>query len=342
MTIAVKNPGQLPGDFGQPIDDNGDTASRANAAVSGSGLDASASQQFANDGDIVGSVWDQLDRDSVKSASESTGALLARPSDDPLLGTSGVGSAFTGIGNSDAVGASDIAAAIRIVAVSLAGPTSGPFAMMSQGQFLIPTSLSAADGNLQFLPVHDIFMQGGVRDAGSAGLASMLTDINPGAPVQFTGNQNVDAVLFGSKWNITNLTFSFPTSGTNYTGTSNKNHEADAGNFVAFTAIQQAGVRYALGLISQFTGLTFTEVAETNSSHANLRFSNTHASSVPSAYGNFPGVTDFAGDIWFGLTGQPFYNAPGIGNWGMATIMHEIGHTMGRGCVETPRCGMLP
>ena len=33
-----------------------------------------------------------------------------------------------------------------------------------------------------------------------------------------TGNRNVDATLIGSKWTSLNLTYSFPTSGSNYSG----------------------------------------------------------------------------------------------------------------------------
>ena len=41
---------------------------------------------------------------------------------------------------------------------------------------------------------------------------------NPDGSHFFTGNRNVDATLIGSKWGTTDLTFSFPTSGSNYNG----------------------------------------------------------------------------------------------------------------------------
>jgi hypothetical protein len=51
---------------------------------------------------------------------------------------------------------------------------------------------------------------------------------------------------------------------------------------------------------------------------------------VPSAYGNFASDTKaVAGDIWFGRNNQPYYDLTGKGTWGYATMMHEIGHTMG-------------
>ena len=51
---------------------------------------------------------------------------------------------------------------------------------------------------------------------------------------------------------------------------------------------------------------------------------------MPSAYGGFPSDTrGVAGDIWFGRNNQPYYDLAVKGTWGFATMMHEIGHTMG-------------
>ena len=51
------------------------------------------------------------------------------------------------------------------------------------------------------------------------GPGTLLTlGTNPDGSHFFTGNRNVDAVLIGSKWGTTNLTYSFPTSGSNYNG----------------------------------------------------------------------------------------------------------------------------
>jgi len=164
---------------------------------------------------------------------------------------------------------------------------------------------------------------------GGPGQAALLTDIDPGGLVQFTGDRNVDAALFGSRWTSATLTFSFPTDGLFYGGAAYVDGEASAANFLAFNAAQQAAARYALNLVSQYTGLTFIEVTESASTHATLRFAQTHLSSVGSAYANFPGTTNYAGDVWFGTSGQPFYDTPDVGNWGLATIMHELGHALG-------------
>ena len=152
---------------------------------------------------------------------------------------------------------------------------------------------------------------------------------NPDGSHFFTGIRNVDAVLIGSKWGTTNLTYSFPTSGSNYNGSVSitngvSNYHIDLGTQ------QQAAARAAFAQLSAVSGLTFTEITETDTVHANIRISQTADQDVPSAYGNFPSDTrGIAGDIWFGRTNQPYYDMAFKGTWGFATMMHEIGHTMG-------------
>ncbi|URW75324.1 M10 family metallopeptidase C-terminal domain-containing protein [Sphingomonas donggukensis] len=152
---------------------------------------------------------------------------------------------------------------------------------------------------------------------------------NPDGSHFFTGIRNVDAILIGSKWGTTNLTYSFPTSGSNYNGSTPltngvSNYHIDLGTQ------QQAAARAAFAQLSAATGLTFTEITETDTVHANIRISQTADSEVGSAYGGFPSdKQSAAGDIWFGRTNQPYYDLAVKGTWGYATMMHEIGHTMG-------------
>lgn len=146
---------------------------------------------------------------------------------------------------------------------------------------------------------------------------------------EFTGNQDIDAALIGSRYTITELTFSFPDSGKFYKGQGYPvNSEPDS--LIVFNDMQQDAARYAFDLVARYVNLTFTEIEETKSDHGNFRLaqsSNTRL--VPSAYANFPSASEQAGDIWFGRTNQPFYLTPEVGNWGQATMMHEIGHALG-------------
>lgn len=165
-------------------------------------------------------------------------------------------------------------------------------------------------------------------DTGNVGqLLTMGT--NPDGSRFFSGNRNVDATLIGVKWGITNLTYSFPTAGSNYNGPtfdSNgvSNYHIDLG------PQQQAAARAGFAQIMAATGLTFTEITDTDTVHANLRISQTADQDAPSAYGNFPSETRaVAGDIWFGRTSQPYYDLAFKGTWGYSTMLHEIGHAMG-------------
>ncbi len=153
--------------------------------------------------------------------------------------------------------------------------------------------------------------------------------VNPDGTKSFTGIRNVDAVLIGSKWGSLNLTYSFPTSGTNYNGYALDQY-GDRGYHIDLGTQQQAAARAAFAQLSAYTNLKFTEITETDTVHANIRISQTADQQVASAYGNFASDTSpLAGDIWFGRTNQPYYDMAFKGSWGFATMMHEIGHTMG-------------
>jgi len=161
-------------------------------------------------------------------------------------------------------------------------------------------------------------------------IGSLLTlGTNPDGSHFFTGNRNVDATLIGSQWGTTNLTYSFPTSGSNYADYTFDTNGVNAYHIDLGTQQQQAALA-AFAQLSALTGLTFTQITDTDTVHANIRISQTADNDAPSAYGNFPSDTRAqAGDIWFGRTNQPYYDMAYKGTWGFSTMMHEIGHTMG-------------
>ncbi|ESQ88929.1 hypothetical protein ABAC460_14200 [Asticcacaulis sp. AC460] len=170
----------------------------------------------------------------------------------------------------------------------------------------------------------------GVNLSSGPGLTTLITQVFDAGDnrYEFSGVQDIDAVLIGSKWTGTSLTFSFPTSGSVY-----QTPYYDSGyltQHIAFNAAQQSAARYALGLVDGYTLLSFTEITETADTHANLRLSQTASATLATAEGNFPGSDSWDGDIWLGTSGsQPFYTTPQAGNWGMATLLHEIGHALG-------------
>jgi serralysin len=155
--------------------------------------------------------------------------------------------------------------------------------------------------------------------------STVRTNVPNTTSVGTTGNftnQDINGLLSGFAWGTTSLTYSFPTSPSNY-GTGYGDGEPYSG-FHSFSAAQQSVVRYALGLVSQYTLLTFTQITETNTIHATLRFAD---SSVPdTSQGSYPSSDAEGGDVWLGNVA---FVAPTKGSYAFFSILHEIGHTLG-------------
>ncbi len=135
-------------------------------------------------------------------------------------------------------------------------------------------------------------------------------------------NQDINGLIAGSGWNTTSLTYSFPTSATDY-GAGYSDQSAVSG-FQPLIATQQAVVRYAFDLISQYTLLNFTEITETPDTHATLRYAG--SSAPPTSYAYYPGTSDTAGDAFYGNIRD---TDPMKAGYEFDTILHEIGHNMG-------------
>jgi VCBS repeat-containing protein len=139
-----------------------------------------------------------------------------------------------------------------------------------------------------------------------------------------TGNVYVDGVLSGVKWAVSSLTFSFPTDpsyyGSNY-GSGEPNN-----NFKAFTAVQQSAVRLVLQNYASVANVTFTEVTETSTQHADLRLAESNSPGTAWAY--YPSTSAAGGDAWFNNSSHSYDN-PTKGGYAWLTIIHELGHAMG-------------
>ena len=155
--------------------------------------------------------------------------------------------------------------------------------------------------------------------------SSVRTNVPNTTSVGTTGNftnQDINGLLSGYAWGTTSLTFSFPTAASNY-GSGYGNGEPYS-RFHSFSSAQQNVVRYALSLVSQYTLLTFTQITETNTTHATLRFAD---SSVPAtSQGSYPSSDPEGGDVWLGNVA---FVAPTKGSYAFYSILHEIGHTLG-------------
>jgi len=136
------------------------------------------------------------------------------------------------------------------------------------------------------------------------------------ASVGLTGNLDIDGITSGVKWASPALTFSFPTLLSQY-------GYSETG-FEAMNATQQAAVRAILQSYASVSGLTFTEVTESSSTHGTLRFA--EENNAGTAYGYYPSAAEQGGDVWLNHND---YNNPIKGTYAYATFVHEIGHTLG-------------
>ncbi len=139
-----------------------------------------------------------------------------------------------------------------------------------------------------------------------------------------TGNQNIDGILGDLKWAVGSLTYSFPREGTVY-GTSYGVGE-NVTKFGALNGAQQAAVRSALQMYASVANLRFTEVLETATQHADLRFALTDK--VGTAWAYTPSSAPEGGDVWFGGS-SGYYGSPARGNYASMAFLHEIGHALG-------------
>ena len=147
------------------------------------------------------------------------------------------------------------------------------------------------------------------------------------ATVSPTGDAYVDGILSGTKWGVTSLTYSFPTSPSYYTGLFGSYGSGEPSNgFQAFNAVQQAATTAILGMYSSVSNLTFTQISETSTQSATLRYA--ESNSPTTAWTYYPSTSPEGGDAWFNAS-SGWYNNPVMGNYAWLTIMHETGHALG-------------
>jgi hypothetical protein len=139
-----------------------------------------------------------------------------------------------------------------------------------------------------------------------------------------TGNILIDGILMGTKWAITSLTYSFPTSASYYG--SNYGDAEPSHGFKALNAAQQLWMKSVFANYSAIANVTFTQVTETSTVHGDLRYAE---SNVPgTAWGYYPATSALGGDVWLNNS-TGWYNSPLKGNYAGLTMLHETGHALG-------------
>ncbi|MBA3677766.1 MAG: M10 family metallopeptidase C-terminal domain-containing protein [Sphingosinicella sp.] len=155
----------------------------------------------------------------------------------------------------------------------------------------------------------------------SSGSYTINVSIGPVATRAQIDEENIQALMSGSTWSTTNLTYGFTTSADQYGSGEATDERA---TFQALNSTQQNAVRVILPQISNFTNLAFTELTS-NPGSAQMRYARSNDPKTAHAY--YPGSGD-GGDSWYNIDGGRFDN-PTVGNYAWLTFVHETGHALG-------------
>ena len=137
-----------------------------------------------------------------------------------------------------------------------------------------------------------------------------------------SGDRDVDGLLETYRWSTSALTFSFPTSASQYSD-GYRFGEEPYDNFQALSARQQAAVVDILGDISSVATLAFSQ---RSGGAGDLRFGMSDLPETAHAY--TPTSYSWGGDSWYNNSGGD-YDDPVRGNYAYTTFIHEIGHALG-------------
>jgi serralysin len=107
-----------------------------------------------------------------------------------------------------------------------------------------------------------------------------------------TGINQIDSLLYGTKWGSNAVTFSFPAVRSDWTGYYSGSEPYS--NFIGLNSMQQDAARSALAGWSNVCNLNFTE---TTGGTGVIRFGTSSLPSTSWAY--YPSRSEVGGDVWF-------------------------------------------
>jgi len=157
----------------------------------------------------------------------------------------------------------------------------------------------------------------------SSGSYSLNVSIGPPATAAQIMDEDIDALISGSQWDHTALTYGFPTDVSQYpSGIKETNPASD---FSPFTGNQQTITGQLLQLVANVSSLTFQQLSA-NPGSADMRYAMSSEAGVAYAYYPTNVPNSIGGTAWFNKTD---FNNPIKGNYAWMGILHETGHALG-------------
>ena len=135
--------------------------------------------------------------------------------------------------------------------------------------------------------------------------------------VSLTYSQNIDALLGGTRWTSSTITYSFPgyssvwsTSTTTGYGASSGTQEPWSASFSSASTSDQIYFAAALQKWADVANLHFTQVVDTSTNVGDIRAAYSYQVSLSGsqAWAYFPDNTSKSGDIWFNSSGASALN----------------------------------
>jgi serralysin len=153
-----------------------------------------------------------------------------------------------------------------------------------------------------------------------------------GTPSLATGVSTTDALLYGARWEGV-IRYSFPDGSIDY----EVGYEEASNGFAPVSVSQMQAARYILegrsaysggpkAALTPVEGFTLATFVDAGFDESDIRIAQSK-SGGPTAYAYLPSTDPAGGDIWFGRTYD--YTRPELGTYSFATMMHELGHSLG-------------
>lgn len=141
-----------------------------------------------------------------------------------------------------------------------------------------------------------------------------------------TGDQDIDGLLTGVKWNASRITYNFPSSASSYPSNYGGANDEPTG-FHPVSSSFKTMFRAALHQYELVANVDFVEVGA--SAPANISAARTSSLGNFSGYGYAPGTTPHSGDVWYSSDFSRVGDSQVLGRGTWRLVMHEIGHALG-------------